>query len=182
MIWMTGDWHLNHANIMKYCNRPFLSVDKMDHTIIENFFGTVNEKDTVYFLGDLIFGEFAGFFSKFGPMLKKMNAHFIIGNHDSHMGMAPITCFRSMKDINTININGQTIVLCHYAMRTWRNSCHGSWQLFGHSHGTLKPVGKQLDVGVDCWNFKPVSIDQIRERMDLQGNSEDYVKEGYETV
>ena len=48
-------------------------------------------------------------------------------------------------------INGQDMVLSHYAFRTWDKAHKGTWMLHGHSHGTL-PVYenfKQLDVGID---------------------------------
>lgn len=63
----------------------------------------------------------------------------------------------------------QLIVLCHYAMRVWKNSHHGSWQLYGHSHSMLPELPELLsfDVGVDVpeWDFYPVSIEQIKEKM-----------------
>ena len=34
-------------------------------------------------------------------------------------------------------------------------------QLHGHSHGRLKPLPRQVDVGVDAWDFRPVSLDEI---------------------
>jgi len=46
-------------------------------------------------------------------------------------------------------------------MRVWSRSHYNSWQLFGHSHGTLEPIGKQLDIGVDCHDFNPLSFDQV---------------------
>jgi calcineurin-like phosphoesterase family protein len=61
--------------------------------------------------------------------------------------------------------DGQLIVVCHYAMRAWAASHYSSWQLFGHSHGQLEPVGKQWDIGVDNNDFKPVSLEEIKEIM-----------------
>jgi calcineurin-like phosphoesterase family protein len=45
---------------------------------------------------------------------------------------------------------------------------HGAWHLYGHSHGALPPYGKSFDVGVDCWNYKPVSFEQVQEKMNQQ--------------
>jgi len=59
-------------------------------------------------------------------------------------------------------IEGQTVVALHYAMRTWPQSHYGSWQVFGHSHGNLPPIGLQWDVGVDNNNFYPVSFDELK--------------------
>ena len=36
--------------------------------------------------------------------------------------------------------------------------------LHGHSHGRLKPQPRQFDVGVDVWDFRPVTLDQILRR------------------
>jgi len=58
-----------------------------------------------------------------------------------------------------------TIVLCHYGMRTWDRSIYNSWQLFGHSHGALPPLGMSMDVGVDCWKYRPITILQAAEKM-----------------
>jgi calcineurin-like phosphoesterase family protein len=57
------------------------------------------------------------------------------------------------------------ITLCHYAMRTWNMSHYGALHFFGHSHGNLQGDSQSCDVGVDCWGFVPVSLDQVKERM-----------------
>jgi calcineurin-like phosphoesterase family protein len=31
-----------------------------------------------------------------------------------------------------------------------------------HSHGKLKPATRQYDVGVDAWEFRPVTLETIR--------------------
>ena len=59
-------------------------------------------------------------------------------------------------------IDGQFVVVCHYALRTWERAHYGSWNLHGHSHGTLEPVGKQMDVGVDSHHFRPVSFEVVK--------------------
>ena len=41
--------------------------------------------------------------------------------------------------------------------------------LHGHSHGSLTDIGgKTMDVGVDCRDFRPVSIDEVAEFMELR--------------
>lgn len=169
MQWFTADLHLGHTNIIKYCNRPFSSVEEMDKIIIDNIFSCIKSKDILYVLGDISLNRniTLNFLKKlFNSEIKYF---LIIGNHDNFP-----------KDFNVpkiidIKINEQKITLCHYAMRTWNCSCHGAWQLYAHSHGTLKPVGKQWDVGVDNNNFKPLSFEQIVEIMKLRENNEDYL-------
>jgi len=72
-------------------------------------------------------------------------------------------------------IEGQHIVVCHYAMRTWGKSHWNSWQLHGHSHGMLESIGKQYDVGVDCNDFYPVSFDKIKIIMESKQDNMNYI-------
>jgi calcineurin-like phosphoesterase family protein len=64
-----------------------------------------------------------------------------------------------------IGVENQRIVLSHYAQRTWQGAFRGAWHLYGHSHGNLPPFRKSMDVGVDAWDFRPVSFEQIQDRM-----------------
>jgi calcineurin-like phosphoesterase family protein len=62
------------------------------------------------------------------------------------------------------------IALDHYAGRTWYQSDKGAWQLYGHSHGELPDdhSSLSLDVGVDAHNYYPISIDEVRAKMEIK--------------
>ena len=61
-------------------------------------------------------------------------------------------------------------------MKTWAKSHYNSWQLFGHSHGELKGVGKQMDIGVDTHNFYPYSFNEIKRIMSKKEDNFNLVK------
>jgi len=162
----TADTHFGHANIIRYCNRPFSSVEEMDVEIIKKWNSKVGKNDTVFHLGDFAFGKTEFDFNKYYNALNGKIV-FIKGNHDS-LAWANRNKFESFSSgYYEANINGQLIVLSHYAMLVWNKSHYGSYSLFGHSHGTLpdNPNSLSFDCGVDTNNFYPYSFDEVRARM-----------------
>ena len=55
-IWFTADFHLGHKNIIRYCNRPFQTVEEMNQEILERLNSRVKPTDILYFLGDFCIG------------------------------------------------------------------------------------------------------------------------------
>ena len=51
--------------------------------------------------------------------------------------------------------------LCHFPLEIWDRKHYGAWHLHGHSHGKAPKMLGRLDVGVDCWNYYPVSWEQV---------------------
>ena len=66
-------------------------------------------------------------------------------------------------------VNGQTIIMNHYAQATWNGQHKGAWHLHSHSHGNLykSELGKLLyksktiDVGVEVCS-EPISFAELR--------------------
>lgn len=102
--WLVSDNHFGHANVIKYCNRPFASeaelakgvihpesVSKMNETMINAWNSTVSPEDTVHHLGD--FSMAAHVVQSILPRLAG-NIHLYLGNHDfphpaHHKGRKP---------------------------------------------------------------------------------------------
>jgi calcineurin-like phosphoesterase family protein len=151
----TADPHFQHNMIRIYCNRPFDDIDEHDETIIENWNKTVGVNDFIYVLGDFGWGDCRTIFNRL-----RGRKYLIRGNHDRNPTLKFPWAW--VKDTAMIEVRGHYIWLSHYARRSWNRSFHGSWHLFGHTHGRLGPYGKSLDVGVDAWNFAPVSFDTLQ--------------------
>jgi calcineurin-like phosphoesterase family protein len=59
------------------------------------------------------------------------------GKHYAQDAISTHELFSSVNQFKIDKIGGQSMVLCHYSMRTWDKGHHGTWMLYGHSHGTL---------------------------------------------
>jgi calcineurin-like phosphoesterase family protein len=156
-IYFVSDTHFSHLNIIKYCNRPFNDTSHMNEILIKNWNGRVTPEDTVYHLGDFGWGGV----DKLLPIFKRLNGKtkiLIRGNHDQDAVKLPWNSIHDTLEVKGLNTTYQ---LCHYPMRSWNKSFHGAKGLHGHTHGTLSPHGWSCDVGVDCWDFAPVSTQQL---------------------
>jgi calcineurin-like phosphoesterase family protein len=173
-LWFTSDYHAYHWNILTLGRkRPFASTDEMHAAIADRHNAVVRPGDLVYYLGDFALKCQWGDALSFRRRLAG-NFYFILGNHDGvakELFRREPRAFVWMKDLETIKpkIDGiPPITLCHYAMRTFPGSHKGHWQLYGHSHSNLpEDHSLSFDVGVDVpeWNFSPVSIEQVKEKM-----------------
>ena len=158
MIWFTADCHFGHTNIIKFCNRPFITVEQMNRQIIENFQEVVKEGDLTFFIGDTSFNLVDKYLDQI-PGDKVL----IRGNHDhrSYKKWDFASPYCMIKDVHLLKHNGNKFFLSHYSHRVWPESHFGSFHLYGHSHGTLPGFGRSMDVGVDTNNFYPYSVDEV---------------------
>ena len=160
---ITADNHFDHRQIIKYCTRPFANVTEMNEALVKNWNKVVTPQDTIHVVGDFAHG---GTMEAALSIIKRLNGtkHLIVGNHDDlAVGMNDIRpgTWKTIKDISTVYIMNQPVILCHYALRTWHHSYRGVIHCYGHSHGTLPSYGKSFDVGVDCHNYMPWTSKEI---------------------
>jgi calcineurin-like phosphoesterase family protein len=167
-VFFTADTHFGHKNIIKYCNRPFADVEEMNNTMRNNWNKVVGPADIVFHIGDF------AFLKNPREMIYSLNGEIILvpGNHDDDVKLLEVMGINQTKfDIapTLFEVDFQVedeklrFVLCHYALRVWNKSHHGAMHLYGHSHGTLPedPTARSMDVGVDCHNFTPISLDDV---------------------
>lgn len=78
-IWFTSDTHFGHRNIIKFCNRPWNTVEEMDNALIENWNKVVKPEDIVFHLGDFAFATNG----RWKEIINSLNGHIylIVGNH-----------------------------------------------------------------------------------------------------
>lgn len=166
-IWYTADTHFGHENILSHCKRPFSSVAQMDATLIENMWKVVGPEDQLWIVGDFAFGAKAkdpAYLENIFLQLPGAEKHLIIGNHDLEPTLQlPWTSASHLVELPD-GPNGHSNTLCHYPMITWHHARKGALQLFGHVHNNWKGSNNSVNVGVDVWDFMPMSFNDIARR------------------
>jgi calcineurin-like phosphoesterase family protein len=158
--WFTADTHFGHAGALSLYRRPFASVPEMNETMIARWNETVGSDDDVWHLGDFALRTGAEAAS---ALLQRLNGrkHLVTGNNDPPEIMA-LPHWSTVQAYAELTVDAHRLVLCHYAFRTWNGMSKGALNLHGHSHGRLKPLPRQTDVGVDAWDFRPIALKQMR--------------------
>lgn len=119
MNYYISDMHLGHENVLRFDERPFLSVEEMDEIMIINWNARVREDDHVYIWGDFCYK------SQNDPQnyLQRMNGHkhLILGNYDGSIKKEPEAqaYFESIDTMLLIKDNGRGILLCHSPIADW---------------------------------------------------------------
>ena len=160
-LFFSSDLHYNHANIIRYANRPFKNVDEMNEELIKRWNSKVSKESTVIFNGDFCFGNAKIFYECYDRL--NGNIIFVTGNHDKNI---PKEIRKN--DVVEFSYRDKYFFCSHYAHRVWNLSHHGSIHLYGHSHGSLEDDINSLsmDVGIDCHkNLEPFSFEEVLEFM-----------------
>lgn len=153
-----SDTHFGHANVLRFDERPFASIEEHDERILQNINNSLNEGDTLWHLGDVAWNAKA-FTSFLDGLRKDISIHFIEGNHDHRFPKkVPFLTTAYLKE-------GPGVWLSHYPHRDWPSSFHGSIHLYGHVHGKLPGLGRSMDVGVNCIGYQPISLEAVLERL-----------------
>lgn len=182
-LWFTSDLHINHQNIIRFCNRPWKTTEEMDEALINNWNSVVGKDDIVFNLGDFAFAPN----SKWKDVLNQLNGHhyLILGNHDITRwpGDRIMELFERVENQMLLKIDGRFVYLNHYPFLcyggSWRGLQNAVYALHGHVHSGPNSSGKdsdrlnilfpyQYDVGIDNNNYTPISWEQIQEKIAYQ--------------
>lgn len=162
-IFFTSDSHFFHKNILKYCpnSRRFSDVLEMNERLIEKWNSQVMNRDIVYHLGDLSFGDAGKTLEVLGRL--RGTLHLIKGNHDNlWLDENSGKRFKSVAEYQRIKIGNTKVILFHYPISRWDCQDHGAYHLYGHVHGSFKMSGRSMDIGVDTrddcglWSWEEV--------------------------
>lgn len=168
----TADLHLGHHGILRHCpaTRPFDSVEAMDTEIVSRINERVEKSDILYIVGDFAVSGDAEYVRHLFHAINGRKV-LVLGNHDlDNKGrvrkvLAALPWDRPPTHAVETTDEGCRLYLHHYACRTWPAAHHGSYHLYGHSHGNLASMGRSRDVGIDCpdMHFAPATFTEIQE-------------------
>ena len=177
-VYFTADCHFNHANIILYTKRPFFKKEDvipntdlwvndeiknarckwMNEEIIKRWNGKVRRGDLVYHIGDFSFKNKEET-DKIEAQLNGKIVH-IMGNHDYNNGVKSLITEAIMEFCNRV-----FLVKHHPPITPEEIPDFVDGVLCGHIHSNWKykvmngiPI---INVGVDVWDFTPVSIESI---------------------
>lgn len=162
-----ADTHFGHANIIRFCNRPFDDVRDMDRTMAEYWNLRVTDDDDVYIVGDFIYKSAEPAEEIIGRL--RGRKHLVIGNHDAKW-MKGVDLGKHFVEVDhalfTVDDQRRRIWMCHYPCMTWPK---GSYHVYGHIHNDrpasfwplLSTYENALNAGVDVNAFMPATLDEL---------------------
>ncbi len=157
--------------------------DAMNKALIDNFNDLVAVDDEAWFIGDVAMGSRKVSLPLF-KQLKCRNLFLVPGNHDNcHPMYKPYQKAIPMYEdagftilppvVNTVIGDAISVLICHFPYSGdsqfedrytgLRPSDDGRWLIHGHTHSDVRVRGRQLHVGVDAWDYVPVSEDTVAE-------------------
>ena len=158
-IYLISDTHFGHENIIRYCNRPFASVEEMNEVMIENWNKTVRPQDIVYHLGDVYFGE------RGRDCLRHLmgRKRLLLGNHDNgkdrvlHAVFQKIGMWRMFPEYDCV----LTHVPVHIGEHAEERQEKWHWNIHGHIHDQQAPTKFHINVSVEQIAYTPVDIEHL---------------------
>lgn len=165
MHWFTADPHYGHHRILDFCNRPFPDTATMNARLLEECRKRVGPDDDLWIIGDFSAGKATD--AQRRDVRSIFHAlpgrrHLIQGNHD--VPWVRDLPWDSMAETADIVVDGRRLFLCHYPMITWPGARRNGLQLFGHVHQNWQGSRNSVNVGVDVWEFRPVTVREIEDR------------------
>lgn len=200
MIFGFSDPHFFHGHdegekprgVIKHSNRPFAHRNEMNEVIWGNINKVVGEDDLLVCCGDWVHGvgrhddHYIKYCRDARERINCKNVWLVCGNHDKKWLPEFRGLFQNVFDLlemqftqafcdkwNVHKYLGEFLIWCHYKMMFWKNSRHGSKHVYGHCHGSVEKrmeIRNSFDIGVDCINFTPISLDQMWEKFTSQSH------------
>lgn len=159
-----ADTHFNHANIIKYEDRPFNTVEEMNGALINNWNSIVKERDKIYVLGDFAFGNL----EYIEELISNLNGYkvLIMGNHDRRIKKSSKWWIdRGFNEASKYPIIKDNKIVMQHEPALLQDMIKSNYTyLYGHVHSAsnYKTVTSfSACVCVERWDYKPVLLSKL---------------------
>jgi calcineurin-like phosphoesterase family protein len=194
-IYFWGCTHVFHKKDFIWQKRGYSSMEEHAEAIRNKINSTCTEHDILFHLGDGFLNSSIEQVEPYLHSLKP-KIQYILGNHESSITKlyrkyrdyqyGHLINFNENTEIYPLTyksitfwgnylecyINKREFVLSHFPFKVFNSSARGALHCHSHCHGGLPsslPDAKEgliLDVGVDVFSERPVSLDKVLEIMD----------------
>lgn len=197
--WFSADLHFGHEAVLRHSARPFADVEEMNESLIETWNRTVDERDSVYIVGDVEFlsGKPVSYW------LARLNGRIWVarGNHDVPTQLkeaAEAGVIVGWGHVRYLRERRRRFWLSHYPHLSWENSGRGAFHLYGHHHGDYSNLLREasrryrmMDVGIDAVarlltgvnispapeDYRPISFEEVVERLEPRETNDHHRRE-----
>lgn len=158
-----ADQHFGDANIIRYENRPFRTVEEMDRIMVERWNSIVNKEDRVYVLGD--FSNYPLSVTKKIVSALEGEKILICGNHDVCLPEEYYEC--GFAEVSRLPVIWNEFwILSHQPMYINDNMPYAN--IFGHVHGNKiysDYSAKSFCASVERIGYTPISLEAVWEKI-----------------
>ena len=171
-VWLIGDFHFGHFNILRYADRPFATVDDMNSVMLENYKKVVKENSLVYFLGDMSFGRQKS--KEHTPkwwceQLPGTIVTYIKGSHDHGIKPSMQVLPKNVQKVlleDYIQAGSHRFRLVHNpaTARSIKPTEEYEWLIHGHVHNSqplMDVSNNNINVSVEVIDYIPISLYDI---------------------
>lgn len=158
-----SDLHLDHRNIIDYCDRPFESVEAMNERLVENWQRAIDPGDVVLYGGDLTIRESTGALLDW---LEELPGElvFLLGNHDGVV----LDERDSVQFVDEFRFEHRNVPFHAVHDPADGPSNPRGWVLHGHHHNNwpdrfpfVNHENRHVNVSVELLDYRPLSTDRL---------------------
>lgn len=153
-IFVISDTHFGHKKIIEFeaATRLFPTIAEHDEELVRRWNATVKKHDTVWHLGDVLFGR-----DTF-EILRRLNGvkKLVMGNHDCYPSRLYLEHFNQV--VGAVEM--RDCILTHVPVHP---SQFGRYKanIHGHLHSTKLEDARYINVSADCIGLAPVPLDDL---------------------
>jgi calcineurin-like phosphoesterase family protein len=170
-----SDLHFFHNNIIRYCERPFDSVEQMNSAMLKNYYHAIKDDDLVIFGGDVAFSDV----DKTKALLQALPGKkvLVLGNHDFDTNKMTYRNYHAFDMVTMafsyplVTSAGKicNVLVSHYPIDD-KLLPDNTINVHGHIHDNMTS-GRHVNISVEWMDYCPQVIDnQIEDIFTLYCN------------